>query len=447
MKNIFILLICVPIFIYSTAVRTQSRPLGNTTVIVKSAGKDTSGSTAANGEEQKTTIVVSSTGKSIEEAKNNALRSAIEQSFGAFISSKTEVLNDQLKDEIVSISNGNIHSYTLISQVEIPRGGYAVTLETTISVTQLVSFVTKKGIEVEFKGSLFGAEIRQQNLNESAEVVAIKNICFVAKGLLKESLDYNLEVSEPEIFSDYQTKNQWIVPLKVVVTANANYESFKQYFVSNLQNLAMSKNEIEKYEKRKKSYHQFEINEGSPIPRNTMFDSGQPSTKSYNRRSKNQPDDQTVLFFRSTETKRKLHEFFTTSNYWLTDFVISNDIDTIAVRTNNIYNSGHTGLNIWHLNNNNERFDHWKSKNNRPGFPNFSFEADRYKLSTWYFYMDSYIYPEYNFNHFTETHNPYSYGIGKLFLNNIEYIHKYKAAYTEEQLMKISKFIISRRTK
>ena len=425
MKNTLILLVYLPVLICSTALSSQKTTLSNTTVSVQSP---------ANGEQQKTTIVVSSTGKSIEEAKNNALRSAIEQSFGAFISSKTEVLNDQLKDEIVSISNGNIHSYTLISQVEIPRGGYAVTLETTISVTQLVSFVTKKGIEVEFKGSLFGAEIRQQNLNESAEVVAIENICFVARDLLKESLDYNLEVSEPEIFSDYQTKNQWIVPLKVVVTANANYESFKQYFVSNLQNLAMSKNEIEKYEKRKKSYHRLEIND-------------QPSAKSYNRRSKNQPDDQTVLFFRSTETKRKLHEFFTTSNYWLNDFVISNDIDTIAVRTNNIYNSSHTGLNIWHLNNNNERFDHWKSKNNRPGFPNFSFEADRYKLSTWYFYMDSFIYPEYKFNHFAETHNPYSYGIGKLFLNNIEYIHKYKAAYTEEQLMKISKFTISRRTK
>ena len=53
-------------------------------------------------QENKTiTLTVSGTGKNLEEAKNNALRSAIEQAFGAFISSKTEILNDNLvKDEI-----------------------------------------------------------------------------------------------------------------------------------------------------------------------------------------------------------------------------------------------------------------------------------------------------------------------------------------------------------
>ena len=40
------------------------------------------------------TLTVSGTGKTLEEAKKNALRSAIEQAFGAFISSKTEILND-----------------------------------------------------------------------------------------------------------------------------------------------------------------------------------------------------------------------------------------------------------------------------------------------------------------------------------------------------------------
>ena len=55
------------------------------------------------------TLVVSGQGKSQDEAKQKALRSAIEQAFGAFISSKTEILNDNLvKDEIVSVANGNI---------------------------------------------------------------------------------------------------------------------------------------------------------------------------------------------------------------------------------------------------------------------------------------------------------------------------------------------------
>jgi hypothetical protein len=60
--------------------------------------------------EQTVTLVVSGQGKTKNEAQQNALRSAIEQAYGAFISSKTEVLNDELvKDEIVSVSNGNLN--------------------------------------------------------------------------------------------------------------------------------------------------------------------------------------------------------------------------------------------------------------------------------------------------------------------------------------------------
>ena len=44
--------------------------------------------------ENEVTITVSGSGKTQEEAKQSALRSAIEQAFGAFISSKTEVFND-----------------------------------------------------------------------------------------------------------------------------------------------------------------------------------------------------------------------------------------------------------------------------------------------------------------------------------------------------------------
>ena len=57
-------------------------------------------------------IVVSSDGATKDEAIKMALRSAIEQTFGAFVSSNTTVLNDQLvNDEIVSLSNAELMSY------------------------------------------------------------------------------------------------------------------------------------------------------------------------------------------------------------------------------------------------------------------------------------------------------------------------------------------------
>ena len=61
---------------------------------------------------QSVTLVVSSTGNTEDEALKNALRKAIEQTYGTFVSSNTTIVNDELtKDEIVSVSAGNIESY------------------------------------------------------------------------------------------------------------------------------------------------------------------------------------------------------------------------------------------------------------------------------------------------------------------------------------------------
>jgi hypothetical protein len=95
------------------------------------------------------TLTVSGTGKTLEEARLNALRSAIEQAFGAFISSKTEILNDNLiKDEIVSVASGNVQKYDVVSQIEIPNTGYAITLSATVSISKLTSFAESKGVVV-----------------------------------------------------------------------------------------------------------------------------------------------------------------------------------------------------------------------------------------------------------------------------------------------------------
>ena len=51
------------------------------------------------------TLTTMGDGATLEEAKNNALRNALEQAYGAFMSSSSIILNDELtKDEIVSVT-------------------------------------------------------------------------------------------------------------------------------------------------------------------------------------------------------------------------------------------------------------------------------------------------------------------------------------------------------
>jgi hypothetical protein len=179
------------------------------------------------------TLTVSGTGKTLEEAKTNALRSAIEQAFGAFISSKTEILNDNLvKDEIVSVTNGNIQKFEIVSQVEVPNIGYAITLSATVSILKLTSFAESKGVEVEFKGGMFAQNIKLQKLNEQSEEKAIRNLVEVYLQLLENSFDYSLVSSEPVLVSGQSEVYKINFTVKTIV--NDNYNKFINYFKETL---------------------------------------------------------------------------------------------------------------------------------------------------------------------------------------------------------------------
>lgn len=194
------------------------------------------------------TLVVSGQGKTQDEAKQNALRNAIEQAFGTFISSKTEILNDNLvKDEIVSVSNGNIQKFEVISEVQIPNIGYATSLKATVSVTKLTSFSESKGVSIEFKGSLFAFNVNQQKLNEKNEIKAIKDLCNVVTKLSDTSFEYSIKVSDPVAVNGSNEK--WLIPMYISVSANKNLLSINTYINQTLKGLSLSIDEANNYKK------------------------------------------------------------------------------------------------------------------------------------------------------------------------------------------------------
>ncbi|MBP9848466.1 MAG: hypothetical protein KBC58_03420 [Flavobacterium sp.] len=205
------------------------------------------------------TLTVSGTGKTLEEARLNALRSAIEQAFGAFISSKTEILNDNLvKDEIVSVSSGNIEKYNIISQTEIPNNGYAITLSATVSIEKLTTFAQSKGIKVEFNGGMFGIKIKLQKLNEEAEIVSLKNLLETSYDILNNSLDFELNVvSEPKL----NFNNVYSLDFLIKIKPNNNYNKFEDYIIKTVEKLSLTPSEISEYISLNKKVYSVNINE------------------------------------------------------------------------------------------------------------------------------------------------------------------------------------------
>lgn len=196
--------------------------------------------------EKTVSITTSGTGKTLEEAKNNALRSAIEQAFGAFISSKTEILNDQIiSDQITSVASGNIQNFDIKSQDRLPSDIWSVTLSAIVSVDKLISFVQSKGITVEIKGGLFALNVKQQILNENAE---IDNVCQLIGNIhepLQQSFDYVLKASEP--VSQDNSNEKWSVNLEVTSSTNDNFNVCMDHFVKTIESIGLNTSEAQNY--------------------------------------------------------------------------------------------------------------------------------------------------------------------------------------------------------
>jgi len=206
-------------------------------------------------------LVVSGEGKTKDEATKQALRSAIEQAFGTFVSAHTEVLHDELiQDEIVSISTGNITGYKEISCVNESNGNKFVTLEATVSIGKLTNFAKSKGMSVELETGAFAMNMKIRELNKKNELQAIKDL---KNKILKMSLDnkffdYNLKISEP-----YKWGNQYAVTARVDITPNMNLAILWNTIISTLKAISLSPEEQAEYRKANVPFSYYEITDYS----------------------------------------------------------------------------------------------------------------------------------------------------------------------------------------
>lgn len=179
------------------------------------------------------TLVTSGEGQTENEAVNEALRSAIEQAYGVFVSANTDILNDELvKDEIVTVSSGNIHSYKKLGCVEQANGNKNVSVEATVSVSNLVSFAQSKGASCEFAGAVFGANLKLINLNKTNAEKAIEHLYTSLESVAATMYDYEVEVGQP--------KADGTIEITAIAKANENYKTFTDMVYNTLKSLSIN---------------------------------------------------------------------------------------------------------------------------------------------------------------------------------------------------------------
>ncbi len=183
-------------------------------------------------EEEKTvTLIETGQGKTKDDAKYNALRNALEKAFGAFISSNTSILNDNLiKDEIVSLSSGNIQKFEILLETKLPDGTYTSLVKATVSIGKLITYCKSKGISVEFKGSLFATNTKIEKLRADNLRQVLDNLNSQMENMLLNGdfFDYSIVVSEP--VKDYNNRygyDKYLVKIDVNATINDNIKSIR----------------------------------------------------------------------------------------------------------------------------------------------------------------------------------------------------------------------------
>ena len=215
------------------------------------------------GQTNEVSLVVSSKGTTEEEAKTNALRSAIEQAFGTFVSSRTEILNDDLvQDQMVSLSNGNIKKFEILSSLYLPeQNSHLVTLNATVSLDKLTSFVQSKGYnDVSFDGGGFAMNLKIQKLNASSEVIAIENLLEQGLMLSEGFFDRELKVGDPKLeTSNDPSSLKYVVPLTVNTILSSNWSNFHDYYIKTLKNISMSKEEVASYKDLNKMVYEYVV--------------------------------------------------------------------------------------------------------------------------------------------------------------------------------------------
>lgn len=190
-------------------------------------------------------LVTSGTGLTKEEATKNALRTAIEQAFGTFVSANTSVVNDDLvKDEIVTITSGNIKSFEEINsrQVNSTEGNlFEVTLQAVVSIGNLVSFAQNHGMSAELAGQTFAMNIKMAQLNKENEKTALRHLIIQLYEIAKLGLyDFSISVQDPKM-----EEGKALVEAYVIPTPNANYKAYVELAKKTISSLSMSPTEYD----------------------------------------------------------------------------------------------------------------------------------------------------------------------------------------------------------
>ena len=201
MKNTFIILLCF---------------LALSTTIMAQSDEEMITLEALEGEKK---VITDGYGASPELALEQALHNAVEQAAGAYVSSITEIENDEIiKDEILSLSHGFIKEHRKLSESKFDDE-YKVVVAAIIVEKQMMESLEASGVKVKYQTSGLVSDLKAWDKMKKDEYNMAKALFDVHEmkdyGII---WDYHLRMGEPQ-----RNGTQYTIKGVLSAQTNANY--------------------------------------------------------------------------------------------------------------------------------------------------------------------------------------------------------------------------------
>lgn len=248
------------------------------------------------------TLIVTGQGKTIDVARTNALRFAIEQAFGTFVSSETQVLNDELiTDNISTISNGNIQKFTVLDETNFNNKYYSVTLRAEVSLNKLATFLNQNGMSVNIDGQLVANNYLLKDIYENNESTSAQNyFTSILENYSNKNL-FEIELIASDPFKS-SLNQHFYVPLRLKISPQEGLKTLASSTINFLKSISLDESNIQTYMQMNLPFYPLLI----PVP------------DGFNKSK--------ILYFRNHNTILQIEKFNQLYHNKINEILISNEI-------------------------------------------------------------------------------------------------------------------------
>ena len=191
-------------------------------------------------------LVTVSSGVTLEKAIENGLRKSIESTFGIFISTSTEIVNDKIRSDVIkTLSFGKILEYKVLSQKKI-ENYFIIKIKSKILKDELKKEFKERNVSIKYDFNLFNFNLKLIDYYRNNELSIVEDFIKYDLKKIKTYFDYEISVGgNPRKNSSYN--DVWRIPIEISLIPNMNYSFFIERLETLLVNLSMSDKEKSEY--------------------------------------------------------------------------------------------------------------------------------------------------------------------------------------------------------